>query len=575
MIKLAKYLKTEKLKTIAIPIFIIVEVIAEVLIPVFIGRLIDQGIEAGRTDLIYRYGAIMAGLAVTALFFGIFASRLAASVSTAFARNLRQAQYENIQTFSFENIDKFSTSSLITRMTLDVSMVQNSFRMLIRIAFRAPGLLVFSIISSFVVAGKMGFIFVSVIPLLSFGFFIVMRGAHKHFRQMFNKIDHLNLVIQEDLSGIRTIKSYVREEHEIAKFDYAATEVAQNAIRAEKWIIFNNPILQFSAGLSFALIGWFGSYNMIYHGFTKGQFTNVITYVMQVLFSLMMISNVFLFFVISKAAVDRITEVLDEKTTLGEKEEAIEIVKDGSVEFRNACFKYQESESKMVLNNINLKIPSGAFVGVFGGTGTGKTSLVQLIPRLYDVNRGQVLVGGVDVRDYKINAVREAVMLVLQKNVLFSGTLRDNIKYGKADATDEEIIDVLKKAQAYSFVSKWEKGLDTWIEQGGVNVSGGQRQRLTIARALITDPKVLILDDSTSAVDTKTDALIREMLRNEKPEMTKIVVSQRIASIENADLIVILDDDGINAIGDHQKLYKTNQIYQSVYDAQKKGVNNQ
>ncbi len=572
MLKLLKYIKTRKVKTLLIPVFVIFEVIAEVLIPVFIGKLIDS-IKIGETNNIYIYGIIMASLAIIALFFGILASRFTASVSTEFGKNLRKAQYENIQTFSFENIDKFSTSSLITRMTLDVSMIQNSFQMGIRIAFRAPGLLLFSIISSFLVAGKMGLIFVGVVPLLGFGLFIVMRGAHKYFRQMFQKIDNLNLVIQEDLSGIRTIKSYVREDYEIKRFNHAVYDVADNAIKAEKWVIFNNPIMSFSVGLSFALIGWFGSYNMVYHGFTEGQFANIITYVMQILFSLMMLSHVFLFLVISKAAVKRISEVLDEKTTLFEIEDPKSEIKDGSIVFENVSFNYSQTETKMVLNNINLNIPSGSFVGIFGATGTGKTSLVQLIPRLYDVNKGKVLVGGVDVRDYKLNKIREAVMIVLQKNVLFSGTLRDNIKYGKEDATDQQIITALKKAQAYEFVKTWKNGLDSWIEQGGVNVSGGQRQRLCIARALISEPKVLILDDSTSAVDTKTDSLIRTTLKHENPEMTKIVVSQRISSIEDANMIIILDDEGINAIGDHEKLYQENQIYQSVYDAQKKGTN--
>ncbi len=575
MIKLTKYLNTVKLKTILIPILVIIETLSEVAIPIFLGRLIDQGIKPGNMSVVYKYGGIMTVLALVGLFFGIVASRLAVTVSNEFGKNLREAQYEKIQTFSFENLDKFSTSSLITRMTLDVSMIQNTFQMLVRIVFRAPGLLMFSIISSFLVAGKMGFIFVGVVPVLAFGLFIIMKGAHKYFRQMFYKIDDLNLVIQEDLSGIRTIKSYVQEEHEIERFDVATRAVAENAIKAERWVIFNSPLMQFTIGVTFLLIGWFGSKNMVYHGFQEGQFANVITYVMQVLFSLMMISNIFLFLLISRPAFQRVNEVLDEKTTLFEIDEPVNEVIDGSVEFKNVVFKYQEGDSKPVLDDISLKIPSGSFVGVFGATGTGKSTFVQLIPRLYDATSGEVLVGGVNVKDYKIEKLRESVNLVLQKNVLFSGTLRENIQYGKNDATDEEIIEVLKKAQAYEFVSKWDDLLDHRIEQGGVNVSGGQRQRLTIARALISDPKILILDDSTSAVDTKTDSLIRKMFKEEKPEMTKIVVSQRVSSIEDADMIIILDDFGINQIGNHDELYKTNEIYKTVYDAQKKGNNKQ
>ncbi len=574
MFKLFRYLKTHKLKTILIPIFIVIEVVAEVLIPFYIGKILDEGIKLGQTDLIYKYGLIMVGLAFVALLFGILASRFAASVSTAFARNLRQAQYENIQTFSFENIDKFSTSSLITRMTLDVSMVQNAFQMGIRIAFRAPGLLIFSVIMSFIVAGQMGLIFVAVTPILGFGFFIILKGAHKHFRKMFEKIDNLNLVTQESLSGIRTIKSFVREDYEIGRFNFTVHDVADNARRAEKWVIFNSPLMQFTAGLSFALIGWFGAKNMVYGTFTEGQFTNMITYVMQILFSLMMISQIFLFFAISKAAIYRINEVLDEKTTLSEIVNPVTTMADGSVLFENVSFSYSKTQDNMVLNNINLNIPSGSFVGLFGSTGTGKSSLVQLIPRLYDVSEGRILVGGVDVRDYELNTIRKEAMIVLQKNVLFSGSLRENIRYGNPEATDEEIVEALKKAQAWEFVSTWKEGLDYKIEQGGVNVSGGQRQRLTIARALISDPKILILDDSTSAVDTKTDALLRNMFKNEKPEMTKFVVSQRVSSIEDADIIIILDDEGINGIGTHEELYENNEIYRSVCLEQRKGNNN-
>lgn len=574
MFKLVKYLKTHIVQTILIPIFLIFEVVGEVLIPFYIGKLIDDGIKGGQPELIYKYGLIMAGLAVMALVFGIIGSRLGATVSHAFARNMRQAQFENIQTFSFENIDKFSTSSLITRLTLDVSMVQNAFQMAFRTVFRAPSLFIISITMAFIVGGKMGFIFVAVAPILILGFFIVMKGAHKHFTKMFVKIDNLNLVTQEDLSGIRTVKSFVREDYEIGRFKFTVNDVADNSIKAQKWVIFNSPIMQFTAGLSFLLIGWFGARNMVYYGFTEGQFTNIIAYVMQILFSLMMISQIFMFLVISRAAVIRINEVLEEETTLKEVDSPLTKLEDGSIIFEDVNFKYFKEQEKMVLNNINLKIPSGAFVGLFGATGTGKTSLVQLIPRLYDVSDGNVYVGGNNVKDYKLNVIRKEAMIVLQKNVLFSGSLKENMKYGNPDATDEEIIEALKKAQAWEFVSEWKELLDYKIEQGGVNLSGGQRQRVTIARALIGKPKILILDDSTSAVDTKTDALLQETFKLEQPDMTKIIVSQRVSSIQDADMIVILDDYGINGIGTHEELYKTNEIYRSICLEQRKGNNN-
>lgn len=571
MFKLRVYFEGIKAKAIIIPFLVMFETLAEVLIPVYMGKIIDEGITLGKTILIYKYGGVMVLLAAISLIFGVVAARMAVVVSAKFARNLRHAQYEKIQTFSFENIDKFQTSSLVTRLTFDVNMIQNTIQMLIRIVFRAPSLLIFSLVSTFIVAGSLGLAFVVVIPFLAVGLYVIIKGAHKHFKKMFRKIDDLNLVVQEDLGGIRTIKTYVREDYEVDRFYNVSKAVSDNSISAQKWTIFNNPLMQFSMGITFILIGYFGSYNMVFHGLKQGVFANVITYVMQVMFSLMMISNIFLFLLISRASVERVSEVLDEESSLKEIENPKTFVKDGEVVFKDVMFKYNKGESKPVLDHFDLKIKAGEFVGVFGGTGTGKSTFAQLIPRLYDVTEGQVLVGGVDVKDYKLSTLRENVMLVLQKNLLFSGTLRENIQYGKKDATDEEIIEALKKAQAYSFVSEWKEGLDYKIEQGGVNVSGGQRQRLTIARALISNPKVLILDDSTSAVDTKTESAIRNMFKNESPGMTKIVISQRVSSFLNADKIIILDDKGINQVGSHEELYKVNQIYTNVYDAQKKG----
>ncbi|VEU81023.1 ABC transporter ATP-binding protein [Haploplasma axanthum] len=571
MKQIFKYLNTCKKETILTPIFVLLEVIFEILIPILMGKMIDDGIKLGDITLVYRYGALMIVFAFLSLVFGVLATKTASTAASQLARNLRKAQYEKIQTYSFENIDHFQTSSLITRMTMDVNMVQQAFQMNIRIAFRAPMLLVFSIVSAAFVGGKIALVFVTIIPILGFGLWFIMSRAHKHFMKMFKKVDNLNLKVQEDLAGIRTIKSYVREEYENKEFEEISRDVSENSKRAEKWIIFNNPLMQFSIAVCFVLISWFGAKAMVNNTLTDGAFSNIIIYVMQVLVSLMMLSQVFLMLVISRASVERITEVLNEVPSIKESKNPIKEIKSGAFEFINVDFKYNSNDEKDILKNINFSIPSGAFVGIFGGTGTGKTSLVQLISRLYDVSDGKVLVDGNDVRDYDLNVLRENVVTVLQKNVLFSGTIRDNIKWGKEDATDEEIIDALKKSQAYEFVSQMHDGLDTWIDQGGVNVSGGQRQRLCIARALISNPKILILDDSTSAVDTKTDALIRDSLKNESPLMTKVVVSQRLSSIEDADYIIILDENGINAIGNHETLFKENQIYHDVYITQKRG----
>lgn len=569
MIRLLKYLYTCKKEAILTPVFVLLEVVGEILIPIFMGKLIDEGIKGENSDLVWQYSIVMVALAIFSLICGILASRNAAIVSNQLGRNLRAAQYRKIQSYAFENIDHYSTSSLITRMTLDVSTIQNAVQMNIRIAFRAPVMILFSIVTSALIGGSMALIFVGVTPIIGFGIWIVMRGAHPYFVKMFKKVDKLNLKVQESLIGIRTVKSYVREDYEVSDFDKVTQEVAENSKKAEKWIVFNNPILQFSIGICFVLIGWFGSQRMVAGNFTEGQFANIVTYVMQVLMSLMMLSQVFLMIVISKTSAQRINEVLNEVPVLKEIENPVTEIKDGSFEFRNVKFEYKPL--KPILKDISFKAESGTFVGIFGATGTGKTTMIQLLSRLYDVNRGAVLVGGVDTKYYSLNTLRAGVITVLQKNVLFSGTIRDNMKWGNPDATDDEIMRALKKAQAYEFVSKMPKGLDAWIEQGGVNVSGGQRQRLCIARALIANPKILIMDDSTSAVDTKTDALIKEALSKENKDMTRVVVAQRLSSIEKADQIIILDNEGIAAIGNHETLYNQNEMYRSVYDAQQQG----
>lgn len=576
MRKLTKYFNTVKKDLIMVPFLIFIEVIFEILIPVFMGKLIDDGIKATdalgsaapNQNIILMYGGLMIVSAVIALIFGILVTKKVSKVSTEFGHNLRQAQFEKIQSYSFENIDNFKTSSLITRMTLDVNTIQQTTNMTLRVALRAPSMFLFSIISISIFAGWLAAVFVIVIPILLFGFYIILSKAYRYFVQMFDKIDNLNLVIQEDLIGIRTVKSFVREDYEIDRFNSAVDDVRKIGITAEKITIWNRPLMQFSIGLSFVLIGWFGSQLMVFGNLTEGQFANTITYVNQVLFSLMMISHVFLMFAMSRAAIERITEVLEEEPLLVESNNPVNEIKDGSFEFENVGFKYGKLDNKPVLSNVNLDVPSGSFVGIFGSTGTGKSTLVQLLSRLYDTTEGTIYVGGKDIKNYSLETLRKEVILVLQKNVLFSGTVKDNILWGKKDASDEEVIEALKSAQAYDFVMSMEKGLDSWIEQGGVNVSGGQRQRLTIARALIGNPKILILDDSTSAVDTKTDSKIRTALKNHSPNMTKVVISQRLSSLEDADIIILMDENGINSVGSHEDLYQNNKMYKTIYDAQ-------
>jgi ATP-binding cassette subfamily B protein len=576
MRKLTKYFNTVKKDLIMVPFLIFIEVIFEILIPVFMGKLIDDGIKATdalgsaapNQNIILMYGGLMIVSAVIALIFGILVTKKVSKVSTEFGHNLRQAQFEKIQSYSFENIDNFKTSSLITRMTLDVNTIQQTTNMTLRVALRAPSMFLFSIISISIFAGWLAAVFVIVIPILLFGFYIILSKAYRYFVQMFDKIDNLNLVIQEDLIGIRTVKSFVREDYEIDRFNSAVDDVRKIGITAEKITIWNRPLMQFSIGLSFVLIGWFGSQLMVFGNLTEGQFANTITYVNQVLFSLMMISHVFLMFAMSRAAMERITEVLEEEPLLVESNNPVNEIKDGSFEFENVGFKYGKLDNKPVLSNVNLDVPSGSFVGIFGSTGTGKSTLVQLLSRLYDTTEGTIYVGGKDIKNYSLETLRKDIILVLQKNVLFSGTVKDNILWGKKDASDEEVIEALKSAQAYDFVMSMEKGLDSWIEQGGVNVSGGQRQRLTIARALIGNPKILILDDSTSAVDTKTDSKIRTTLKNHSPNMTKVVISQRLSSLEDADIIILMDENGINSVGSHEDLYQNNKMYKTIYDAQ-------
>ena len=562
-----------KKPAILTPILVLFEVILECIIPFVIALLVNN-MQAGCTmDVIVRYGVELLVMAVLSLIFGVAAGNTCATASTGFARNLRRDMFYRIQDFSFANIDKFSVSSLVTRMTTDLVNVQMSFMMIIRIAIRGPLMLVFSFIMGFVMGGRLAMIFLVTIPLLCIGLFLVIRKAMPIFRRVFRKYDALNDSIQENVSAMRVVKSYVREEYEKQKFTAAAEDVCKDFTRAERIMAFNNPMMQFCiyAGMAFVLS--YGSYAVITSQgmeIAVGQMSAILTYSFQILMSLMMLSMVFVMITMSMESAERIVEVLTEESSLTSPEGGIQEVKDGSIDFDGVSFKYSEKAERMALSDVNLHIRSGEVIGVLGGTGSSKTTLVQLIPRLYDVTEGTLRVGGVDVRKYDLEALRNSVAMVLQKNVLFSGTIKDNLRWGNPDATDEEILDACRLAQADEFIQQFPDKYDTWIEQGGANVSGGQKQRLCIARALLRKPKVLILDDSTSAVDTRTDALIRQGFREFIPETTKIIIAQRVASVEDADRIVVMDGGKIQDIGTHAELLRRNAIYQEIYTTQNK-----
>lgn len=562
------------------PAFVTLEVIMEVIIPLLMANLIDYGIEEGNLEYIIKMGVVLVVFAFISLLFGALSGRSAAIASAGFAKNLRKDMYYKVQNFSFFNIDKFSTASIVTRLTTDVTNVQNSYMMIIRVAVRAPIMLIFAMVMAFSVNASMALIFLCCIPVLAVGLFFITSKAHPIFERVFKIYDKLNNVVQENLYGIRVVKSFVREDHEKEKFGKISQSIYDNFSKAEKLVAWNMPLMQFCVYTCMLLISWFGarlivaSGNDPAFGMTTGQLMSLITYAMQILMSLMMFSMIFVMVIISRASAERITEILDEKSDITNCENPITDIKDGSVVFDNVSFGYQKEQGELCLKDISVTINSGETVGIIGGTGSGKTSLVNLIPRLYDVTHGRLLVGGFDVRNYDIEALRDAVSVVLQKNVLFSGTIKENLRWGNENATDEELINACKLAQADSFISTFPKGYDTYIEQGGTNVSGGQKQRLCIARALLKKPKILILDDSTSAVDTKTDAFIRHAFEEEIPNTTKIIIAQRISSIEHANKIIVMDDGGINAIGTHDELLKSNDIYREVYNSQQKGASN-
>ena len=565
--------KRFKVSAFVAPLLIMGEVLLEVLIPLIMARIIDVGISNHDVNFVVKYGLIMILAALASLGFGVFAGRYAAVASVGFARNIRRRLFNKIQDFSFGNVDKFSTSSLITRLTTDVTNTQNTFQMIIRMCIRSPFMFVSAIIMSFYINSKMALIFIAAIPLIAIPAAIIMKKAFPRFQEMMKNYDLLNGTVQENLIGIRAVKAFVREKDEIERFKIAANAVRETQVKAEKLVILNMPIMQLVMYLSIIAILWFGGNFIIAGSMQLGELISFITYLTQILMSLMMISMIFVMLVISKASINRIVEVLDEEVDIKsvEKTKAVSSVKDGSIKFENVSFSYDKQENTAVLRNINMDIKSGMTVGIVGGTGSSKTTFVQLIPRLYDVLSGNVEVGGVNVKDYELETLRNSVAMVLQKNVLFSGTIKDNLRWGNENATDEEIIEACKAASAHDFISSFPNGYETELGQGGVNLSGGQKQRLCIARALLKEPKILILDDSTSAVDTATDAAIRKNLSSTLKDTTKIIIAQRISSIQDADVIYVLDEGEIVDFGNHKKLLETCQIYKEVYESQLKG----
>ena len=571
--KLSKYIKQYKKDAILTPIFVIFEVVMEVLIPYLMARIIDVGIQNSDLNYIFKIGAILVVSAILSLAFGMLSGRYAAKASAGFAKNLRQGMFYNIQNYSFTNIDKFSTSSLVTRLTTDVTNVQMAFQMIIRILVRAPIMLIFALVMAFSINNNLAWIFVVTMPILAVVLFYISIKAHPYFEKVFKKYDSLNRVVGENLNAIRVVKAYNREEHEEKKFGEVNDKVYELFKKAEKIVAFNSPAMQLTIYTCILLISWIGAKLIVGGTMQTGELSSIITYAWQILSSLMMISFVFVMIIIAQSSAERIVEVLDEESTIHNNENPIKEVKDGSIIFDHVSFQYDDAkaEDELPLEDININIKSGETIGIIGATGSSKSTIVNLIPRLYDVTKGSIKVGGIDVRDYDIETLRNEVAVVLQKNVLFSGTIKENLRWGNKDASDEELVRACKLAQADGFIQEFPDKYDTVLDQGGTNVSGGQKQRLCIARAILKKPKILILDDSTSAVDTKTDALIRKAFREEIPNTTKIIIAQRITSVEDADRIIVLEDGKINGIGTSEELLKTNAIYREVYESQKKG----
>ena len=569
--KLSAYVREYKLPAIMTGVFVSLEVVMEVVIPQLMAKIIDVGLPNSDMGYITRIGLLMILMAMLSLLFGVGSGRCAAKSSAGFAHNLRQGLFYKVQELSFANIDKFSTASLVTRLTTDVNNVQMAFQMMTRMLIRAPIMLVFALFMCFRISPELSMVFVCVVPFLACAQGFIMSRAMPNFRSMFKKYDVVNRVVQENLTNVRTVKAFVREDFETEKFKNSTKDLYDYSIRAEKLLILSSPIMQFSMYTTTLLISWIGAQLVIDTTMETGRLMSMFTYIMQILSSLMMISMSIVMMSMAKTSGDRIIEVLDEKIDLTNGENPVMEVKNGDVSFKNVSFSYSKDMNKLALEGVNLDIKSGETVGIIGGTGSAKSTLVQLISRLYDVTDGAVYVGDVDVRDYDLDVLRQNVAVVLQKNVLFSGTIAENLRWGNENATDEELVHACQLARADSFIQAFPKKYDTYIEQGGTNVSGGQKQRLCIARALLKKPKIIILDDSTSAVDTATDARIRKAFREELPGTTKIIIAQRISSVQDADKIIVMEDGKINAIGTHEQLVAENEIYREVYTSQMKG----
>ena len=569
--KLTRSIREYKKETILTPIFMILEVVMETLIPFLLAILIDDGVKMGDMGVITRFGVYLVVSAIISLIFSVIAGVLASRASVGFAKNLRHDMYYKIQEYSFYNIDKFSSSSLVTRLTTDVDNVQMAYMMMIRMAFRAPFTVLFSLIMAFKINKKISLIFLFILPVLGGILLFIAKCAHKYFDKVFKTYDKLNNVVSENVRGMRVVKSFVTENKESSKFKRVSNDIYNYHIKAEKIVAFNSPLMQLVMYSCILFISYMASRYIVNGSMMTGELMSLITYGLQILMNLMMFSMIFVILTISATSAKRIVEVLDEVPEIDNVSDPVKGVKDGSIEFRNVDFSYVKDKNKLCLRNINLSIKSGETVGILGGTGSSKSTLVQLIPRLYDVTNGSVYVGGVDVKNYDIETLRNEVAMVLQKNILFSGTIKDNLRWGNENATDSELIRVCKLSQADGFINGFPDKYDTYIEQGGTNVSGGQKQRLCIARALLKKPKILILDDSTSAVDTKTDKLIRDAFKNEIPDTTKIIIAQRVNSIMDCDKIIVMDNGKINGVGTHKELLKNNDIYRDIYESQTKG----
>ena len=569
---LSKYIKEFTKDSILTPVFMIIEVICEMIMPLLMASIIDEGVESENLIYIYKTGGLMVVCAVIGLLSGLLGAKLGARASAGFARNLRKGMFDNIQRFSFANIDKFSTAGLVTRMTTDVTSVQQSYQMLLRMCMRAPATLVIALFMAYNINKRITSIYFVAVIFLSICLFFIIRAGMKYFRQMFKMYDGLNESVQENVTGIRVVKAFVREEHEIGKFNKANKKLYDMSVKAESIVVTNMPLMMFTVYACILLISWVGAHMIVSDELTTGELMSLLTYCMSILTSLMMVSMIFVMMSMSIAAMERIAEVLTEEPTIVNPENPVFEVKDGSIEYRDVYFRYNMTSKEPVLKDIDLKIESGEVIGIIGGTGSAKTSLVNLISRLYDVTGGEVLVGNRNVKEYDLETLRNEVSVVLQKNVLFSGSILDNLRWGNKDATLEECREACKIACADDFIMEFENGYDTKIEQGGTNVSGGQKQRLCIARALLKKPKILILDDSTSAVDTATDAKITEGLKNAIPETTKIIIAQRISSVMHADRIVVMDNGKINGVGTHEELLNNNEIYKDVYESQTVGA---